>query len=315
MAGDVLAQEDRCRSSCPNGATSMNFQELTYFVSAARWGSFSRAANECYVSQSTLSRGISRLERELGGPLFVRGVRTVKLTPLGGRCLHDAKELLAVRDRLLDRARDQETLLSVRVGSTNDEYFYRFLSRIGSLQDRLDISVLRGRLEILRKKLIAGDIDFALFPEATCCEVPGARCARVSSSGARALLPRSNPLSERESVSISDLANLPFIAWDDDSLPGANASFIRLFLQAGYKVPRQRGLASAISEAVVLAKRFGGFACIANALAATIPEDMAAIPIEESSGGFGIVCLWLEDSRSSAVALVAHSMEGSSSNG
>ena len=64
----------------------MNLYHLRYFLAVARTGSFSRAAQEMYVTQPTVSSGVGELERALGVRLFNRGSRHVSLT-MEGRAL------------------------------------------------------------------------------------------------------------------------------------------------------------------------------------------------------------------------------------
>jgi DNA-binding transcriptional LysR family regulator len=52
-------------------------------IAVARYGSFTVAARELYVAQSTLSRQIASLERDLGVEVFHRHARSVELTELG----------------------------------------------------------------------------------------------------------------------------------------------------------------------------------------------------------------------------------------
>ena len=61
----------------------MTFAQLNYFLAVARSRSFSRAAEDCYVSQSSLSKQIKALEEELGAKLFVRSSSGVSTTPAG----------------------------------------------------------------------------------------------------------------------------------------------------------------------------------------------------------------------------------------
>ena len=51
----------------------MTLTELKYIVAVARERHFGRAAKACFVSQSTLSIGVKKLEEELGTVLFERG--------------------------------------------------------------------------------------------------------------------------------------------------------------------------------------------------------------------------------------------------
>ena len=61
----------------------MNLAQLDYFLAVARSKNFSRAAEDSYVSQSSLSKQIKALEEELGVELFVRSPVGVSLTPAG----------------------------------------------------------------------------------------------------------------------------------------------------------------------------------------------------------------------------------------
>ena len=61
----------------------MNFRLLQYFLAVASSLSFSRAADNLHIAQSTLSQQIQRLEEHYGVQLFVRSGRTVTLTAAG----------------------------------------------------------------------------------------------------------------------------------------------------------------------------------------------------------------------------------------
>ena len=72
----------------------MHEEQLRYFLSAARCGSFSAAARECYVAQPTVSRQIAALEQELGAPLFIRAGRHLTLTATGRYMVEMAQNYL-----------------------------------------------------------------------------------------------------------------------------------------------------------------------------------------------------------------------------
>lgn len=60
--------------------------ELSYikeFIVLAEYKNFSKAAEELYISQPTLSKHIQAMERELGGKLFNRSTHGVSLTEFG----------------------------------------------------------------------------------------------------------------------------------------------------------------------------------------------------------------------------------------
>src|SRR5690625_7283366 len=61
----------------------MELHQMRYVLAVAHARSFTRAAEACHVVQSALSQQISKLERELGVPLFSRSSRRVELTAAG----------------------------------------------------------------------------------------------------------------------------------------------------------------------------------------------------------------------------------------
>src|SRR5215203_6333536 len=86
----------------------MTLQQLTYFLVAAEYGSFSAAAESLHMAQPSLSEQIRRLEAELGVPLFARAGRGLELTEAG-------RLLLPQAERTLEAAREaQESVREVR---------------------------------------------------------------------------------------------------------------------------------------------------------------------------------------------------------
>lgn len=77
----------------------MELRHLRYFVAVAEYRNFTRAAEHNFVAQPALSQQISRLERELGAPLFARDKHTVELTSAGQLLLPHAKRILADAER------------------------------------------------------------------------------------------------------------------------------------------------------------------------------------------------------------------------
>jgi LysR family positive regulator for ilvC len=72
----------------------MDYDALRLFVHLAGTLHFGRTSRACHISQSSLSRLVQRLEREVGWPLLERDRRTVKLTPQGERFAAHAQETL-----------------------------------------------------------------------------------------------------------------------------------------------------------------------------------------------------------------------------
>lgn len=94
-----------------------SLQQLRYLVAVADKLSFTKAAEACRVSQSTLSAGLKELEKALGVRLVERGGRRVALSPQGQAVLRRARELVAGAEDLATLARTASPLAgSLRLG-------------------------------------------------------------------------------------------------------------------------------------------------------------------------------------------------------
>src|SRR3954447_13195518 len=80
-------------------------KQLQYLVALREQGHFGRAADACYVTQSTLSAGLRELEALLGVALVERNRRVVRFTALGGRIADQAVRVLREAEELAEMAR------------------------------------------------------------------------------------------------------------------------------------------------------------------------------------------------------------------
>jgi LysR family hydrogen peroxide-inducible transcriptional activator len=82
-------------------------KQLQYLVALRRFGHFGKAADACFVTQSTLSAGLRELETLLGVTLVERTRRVVRFTPLGEKIADKAVKVLRETEELAEMARAQ----------------------------------------------------------------------------------------------------------------------------------------------------------------------------------------------------------------
>ena len=80
-------------------------KQLQYLVALRDYGHFGRAAESCFITQSTLSASLRELETLLGVTLVERTRRIVRFTPLGLRIAEKARRVLREAEELADMAR------------------------------------------------------------------------------------------------------------------------------------------------------------------------------------------------------------------
>lgn len=79
----------------------MNFNQLRYIIAVNQERNFSRAADECGIAQSTLSREIQRLEKEFGIMIFDRSRVPVVPTMKGVELIRQAKLIIREHDQFV----------------------------------------------------------------------------------------------------------------------------------------------------------------------------------------------------------------------
>ena len=82
----------------------MTLTELRYILALKETGHFGKAAENCFVSQPTLSVAIKKLEDELGISLFERSRGQIQTTPVGEQVIRQAKIVLEQADHIRELA-------------------------------------------------------------------------------------------------------------------------------------------------------------------------------------------------------------------
>lgn len=145
----------------------MEMQQLRYVAAVARTGNFSRAAEQCHVSQPSLSQQIQKLEDELGERLFDRMRREAKLTAHGEAFLRRAVRILEEVDAAKREVSDAQSLLrgALTVGVLPTIAPYLLPDGLAMFADKfpgVEIVVQEDTTARLLRLAQAYEIDFAL---------------------------------------------------------------------------------------------------------------------------------------------------------
>lgn len=189
----------------------MNSQQISFFLSAAKHLNFTKAAEEHYTTQPTVSRQISALEEELGFPLFYREGKQLRLTS-GGLVM--LAEFTQQQDSLAHAVRRAEQMSSGFEGTLNigfltsfdtDCYVYPPSLAFSSQYPGVTINLEGSSFHQLRQRLYSGEYDviftynFELpyFVDTLSQPVYRTGCSLVSSSH--------HPLAGQERLTAQDL--------------------------------------------------------------------------------------------------------------
>lgn len=143
-------------------------RQLRYLVTLRDQLHFSKAAERCFVTQSTLSAGIQELEALLGAVLVERTKRTVVFTPLGDEIVERARGILRETDEIIDVVDAQKAPLSgtIRLGvipTIAPFLLPRALPALRRAYPDLKLHLKEDMSHILCDDLSAGRLDAVLY--------------------------------------------------------------------------------------------------------------------------------------------------------
>ena len=146
----------------------MNLRQLEMFQAIVEAGSFTKAGEKLYVSQSAISRQIGLLEEELGDRLFMRVSKRVTLTPAGEILIKYSNKLFRdLKDTVLEIAETNElTRGYLRIGGVMSVCTYllpRVLARYKALHPQVELSVITGSSEKIIQKILTNQVDLGVL--------------------------------------------------------------------------------------------------------------------------------------------------------
>jgi DNA-binding transcriptional LysR family regulator len=148
----------------------MEMHQVRYFLAVARTLNFTRAADECNVTQPSLTRAIKQLEMELGGDLFRRERPAAQLTELGQRMHPLLKQCYeaAAGARSLASAFKSGEVGALRIALTHSvdlSLLIPFLNQVKRQFNRLEFKFLRGTSAEVAEILKRGDAELGIAAE------------------------------------------------------------------------------------------------------------------------------------------------------
>ncbi len=188
----------------------LNIDTLRSFAAVARFGNFSRAAQNLGISQPTISEHIRSLEARLGAELIIRGHKKSELTDAGARALETAKRIIELSDDLL-RATQTVTF---KLGVSSNILVYYLASHLASLSSLGVLTETKTNPQ-LAQALTSGGIDAALMEWPL--KESGFESVELFTDPLVLILHPEHPLTRASSISISQLQSLPLLGGEPGS--------------------------------------------------------------------------------------------------
>mgnify|MGYP001433015406 FL=1 len=146
----------------------LTLKQIKYALAVEKNLHFKKAADECFISPSTLSNAITELESYLGVKIFERNNKKVILTSIGREILAKAKKIKLEINSINELAQHSSGFLgsSISLGiiPTISPYFLPLiLPKVRKKFSNLKFKIEEGQSQILLDKVSEGDLDMAIL--------------------------------------------------------------------------------------------------------------------------------------------------------
>ncbi len=193
----------------------MEWQQIIGFYHVAKLGSFTKAADATFRTQSALSQQIKSLEDELDCQLFERiGKRKLRLTSAGERFFTFSEETLQKYDNLKEELNELQELQKgrLRIAAPFTTLYHLFPHAIETYTQKypyVELTILDRSQQIVMELVWKGDIDFGFALQS---EVPkGLTALRWQRVETVLLAPLGHPLVRLKRITLKHISKYPLI--------------------------------------------------------------------------------------------------------
>ena len=193
----------------------ITINQIKYFLAINTYKSFSIAAEELCISQSSLSKQIKALENELHTLLFNRTTRSISLTKAGEEFLIHCKKIIGEYDNAINSMKKYctEKQSTIKIGAIPVISQYGIISSIAlfsNIYPNINIDVIEGEKVEVINMLDKGDIDFAFLRDFH-IDKDKFQFYPLINDELVLITPKNHPFSNKKYISLKDTKNEKFV--------------------------------------------------------------------------------------------------------
>ena len=146
-------------------AAPLDIDQLQTFVAIVDYGSFTRAAEHVFKTQSAVSMQMRRLEERIGKQLFTKDGRGVRLTDEGDKLLNYARRIIRLNNEAITAFDENRLQGSLRIGTPDDyadRYMPDIINRFARSHPNVELYIVCEDSVDLAERLKQGELDLAL---------------------------------------------------------------------------------------------------------------------------------------------------------
>lgn len=282
----------------------MDFNQLNCFISVAQTLNFSEAARRNYVSQSTVSRYISDLEKEFGVKLFMRSHRDVIITSEGKILLTYAQEMVSSLKKaktVIGQMRDGgQGKIKIGCDITSMIFPSQCIAEFSKQYPNISIDLCRLSTDDLLHSISGEEYDFCFMPRDM---VPESSEIETISTHTDSLAIVAAADKGRGKLSLSDISSEHLLLMSEASAPILYMEIMDL-LRTFHVSPKSEITFDDLSSLYIAISSGMGVSVLPRSVAEfTSDKRVRRRPVTEADTGIAYVMAWSKNLRNSAADL------------
>lgn len=285
----------------------MDIRQLQCFISVAEHLNFTEAARRLYLAQPNVSQQIADLESKMGVKLFLRNKRSVQLTAAGTVFLQDARDMISRFYASVEKARQAEMGIigTLKIGCQRiieRKFLPRIIRNFRTAYPNIELELIPLQWEALRDSLENGELDICFTFSIGVEGFPKLVQEKLYTDYCSVLVHKEHPLAERSSVTLSSLADEPFIIMPRELFPPSYDATIQLCTNSGF-FPRIASQPRTVETVFTLVEGGMGVAILARCLDVFVNENVTFVNIDGDNGSYDVVAAWSSASANPSVPI------------
>ena len=294
----------------------MNYKRITllqieYFFAVAKHLNFTEAAKSLYVSQPSLSKQIAILEEEIDVQLFFRTKRDVRLTAAGMVLLKEMGGVIERIETAIEKSKkpDLGENSTVTIGCLDAMDMRTFLPTIikkfKEKYPNVNLILERHSFKVLREKLINKTLDVIFTLSFELDDSLGILSDVVHKGNGYIVIDKSNPLANRNDLTLSDIKDENFVIISRDESPKGFDSIISLCRKNGFTPKIVKQLPNI--ESLLLCVESGiGIALLDSNIRMHNSDNIKGFKIEDNF--IEVIMAWKKENMNTAIPLFTNSV-------
>lgn len=217
----------------------MTFTQIRYFLEVGRCLNFTEAAKRLYITQPTLGRQITAIESELNMQLFVRGQKSLKLTPGGIVLMEEMIKLMEMYAQSVEKAERASfgIMGSLKIGVLDGhnigDILPEAIAHFECNYPNIKIYLKRFSYKKLIEALYENELDAVISYEFDLKKRVNIKMMKVQEVGPVLILPKRNPLAAKAELSLKDIRDESFVIVNEKECSSGVQLIIETCLEFG----------------------------------------------------------------------------------